>query len=109
MCMGLSGLKAQRHAYNHVKHATCNLCGSRKEDEMHYFLQCWAFANMRPVLLDGVTQLYCSIDITFDLSRTLVKKELTSYLLRGDKRLNTRQNTELFKPVQNFVYSNKRF
>jgi hypothetical protein len=107
--MGLSGLKAQRHAYNHVDHSTCDYCGSRREDEMHYFLQCRAFANMRPTLLEGVTQLYRSINIVFDLSRTLVKKELTSYLLRGDKRLSTRKNTELFTMVQNFIYSSKRF
>ena len=109
MRMGLSGLKAQRHAYNHVDHSTCDFCGSKREDAMHYFLQCRAFANMRPVLLEGVTQLYHSINIGFDLSRTLVKKELTSYLLKGDKRLDTRQNTELFTLVQNFIYSSKRF
>jgi hypothetical protein len=72
--MGLSGLKVQRHAYNHITNTTCDFCGARKEDAMHYFLQCRAFIAMRPVLLDGINQLYHSINTTFDLSRTIVKK-----------------------------------
>jgi hypothetical protein len=109
MRMGLSGLKAQRHSYNHVTNSICDYCGAKKEDAMHYFLQCRAFAAMRPVLLDGVDQLYRSINVTFDLSRTLVKKELTSYLLKGDKRLSTSNNIELFTMVQDFIYISKRF
>jgi hypothetical protein len=38
MRLGLSGLKDQRRSYNHVDNSTCDLCGVRKEDVMHYLL-----------------------------------------------------------------------
>ena len=55
---------------------------------------------MRTTLLANVAALYQAKNIVFDLSRTLVKKELVSYLLKGDKRLNEKENTELFGHVQ---------
>jgi hypothetical protein len=109
MRMGLSGLKAQRHSYNHVTRPTCDYCGAKKEDDMHFFLQCPTFAVARTTLLNGITILYQSQNIVLDLSRTLVKKELTSSLLRGDARFNEELNTELFKLAENYIHSSKRF
>jgi hypothetical protein len=109
MRMGLSGLKAQRHSYNHVTHPTCDYCGAKKEDAMHYFFQCNTFNNARVPLLEGIKHLYQTKNINLDLTRTLVKKELTSNMLRGDVRFDERLNTELFMMVQDYIYSSKRF
>jgi hypothetical protein len=109
MRMGLSGLQAQRHDYNHVPIPRCNHCGARREDVMHYMLQCRVFENMRTTLLNKVMSLYRSRNIYWDMTRTIVKKELVQYLLRGDPRLNIRENVELFKLVQHFISTSKRF
>jgi hypothetical protein len=107
--MGLSGLKAQRHDYRHVDSPKCDYCGGKKEDAMHYLLQCNAFATMRTVLLNNVMNLYLTKNIAFDLRRTIVQKELVSYLLCGDARLNEWENADLFRMVQQFISSSKRF
>jgi hypothetical protein len=109
MRMGLSGLKGQRHAYNHVPLPTCDFCGARREDVMHYMLQCGAFTNMRTVFLEEIENLYRSKNITLDLTRTISKKELIHCLLRGDPKLSEKENIELFKIVQHFICSSKRF
>jgi hypothetical protein len=109
MRMGLSGLKSQRHDYNHVPDSKCDFCGARKEDPMHFFLQCPVFAPMRIILLANVTSLYQTKNITRDLTRTLVKKELVGCLLKGDIRLDIVENTKLFDYVQQFICSSKRF
>jgi hypothetical protein len=107
--MGLSGLKAQRHAYNHVPSPTCDYCGARREDPMHYFLQCQVFAIMRVVLLREVTNLYRTKNIVRDLTRTIVQKELVNCLVTGDTRLNDSENTKLFEMVQTYIRTSKRF
>jgi hypothetical protein len=56
--LGLSGLKSQRHDYNHVLYPTCDYCGAKKEDAMHYLLQCRIYADMRTVLLEKTQMLY---------------------------------------------------
>jgi hypothetical protein len=109
MRLGLSGLKAQRYDYNHVDSPKCDFCGARKEDPMHYFLQCRTFGTMRTILLHDVENLYRSKHLNLDLSRTIVKKELVQHLLCGDSRLNERENRELFLMVQQFISSSKRF
>ena len=91
MRLGLSGLQAQRHDYNHVPLPKCNQCGARKEDVMHYMLQCRVFATMRTSLLNDVIALYRSRNINWDLSRTIVQKELIRCLLSGDPRSGEHQ------------------
>ena len=76
---------------------------------MHYLLQCRVFATMRTVLLDNVIELYISKNITLDLTRTIVQKELVRSLLNGDPRLDERGNVKLFGLVQQFICSSKRF
>ena len=109
MRLGLSGLKDQRRSYNHVDNSTCDFCGARKEDAMHYLLQCPCFARPRVVLLDAVKEIYQTKNIQLDLSRTLVKKELVANLLKGDRRLNDMENASLFRVVQRFIGDSKRF
>ena len=109
MRLGLSGLKAQRFEYKHVLLPTCDYCGARKEDEIHYFLQCRAFAPMRVILLNDVNTLYRRKHIHMDLTRTLVQKSLVSCLLKGDDRLSEVENIELFNTVQQFIKESKRF
>jgi hypothetical protein len=109
MRMGLSGLKAQRHDYNHVPRPTCDYCGARKEDAMHYLLQCATFTASRAVMLNEVMAIYHSKNIVLDLTRTLVKKDLVNCLLRGDVRLNYAENSRLLLSVQNYICSSKRF
>ena len=50
-----------------------------------------------------------SKNIVLDLRRTLVQKELVNSLLQGDVRLSEDENTQLFRTVQNFILSTKRF
>jgi hypothetical protein len=109
MWMGLSGLQAQRHDYNHVPLPKCNHCGAHREDVMHYMLQCRVFTNTRIRLLNNVMDLYESKNIFWDMNRTLVKKELIQCLLVGDPRLNMQENVELFRMVQHFICTSKRF
>jgi hypothetical protein len=109
MRLGLSGLKAQRHAYNHVALPTCDLCGAHRDDAMHYLLQCRVFNNMRIPLLDAVRALYLTKNIRRDMSRTIVQKELVHCLLHGDARLTERENVTLFVLVQQFIGASKRF
>jgi hypothetical protein len=109
MRLGLSGLKAQRHDYNHVPRPTCDFCGAKKEDTMHYFLQCRVFATMRIKMMSDIEILYRERNIILDLQRTLKKKELVQNLLRGDTRLNVQQNHRLFQIVQQFISSSNRF
>ena len=109
MRLGLSGLKAQRHAYRHVDNPKCDQCGARKEDAMHYLLQCRVFATMRVILLDDVKNLYRVKNVALDLTRTIVQKELVNSLLCGDARLNNQENVRLFGMVQTYISSSKRF
>jgi hypothetical protein len=109
MRLGLSGLKSQRHDYNHVNNSTCDYCGARKEDPMHYFLQCRAFNLMRETLLTDVAQLYLEKNVTWDMTRTIVKREFVICLLKGDARLDIRENSRLFNIVQHYICSTKRF
>jgi hypothetical protein len=107
--LGLSGLKAQRHDYKHVLHPTCDYCGARKEDAMHYLLQCRVFAVMRTVLVGRIMDLYMTKNIALDLRRTLVQKELVNSLLKGDARFDEGENTQLFMTVQEYIQATKRF
>jgi hypothetical protein len=109
MRLGLSGLKDQRRSYNHVDNSTCDFCGARKEDAMHYLLQCPSFAQPRVLLLDEIKELYLAKNIRLDLSRTLIKKELVKNLLNGDQRFNDIENASLFRVVQRFIGESKRF
>jgi hypothetical protein len=107
--LGLSALKSQRHDYNHVPTSTCDYCGAIKEDTLHFFLQCQVYAQPRFALLTDAMELYLSKNITFDLTRTIVKKELVSYFLKGDKRLTEAENVRLFDMVQQYIGSSMRF
>ena len=109
MRMGLSGLKAQRHAYKHVTLPTCDYCGARREDVMHYMLQCRAFTNARAALMTEVLDQYRSKNIHLDLTRTIVKKGLINSLLRGEQKFDERENVLLFEIVQRFICTSKRF
>jgi hypothetical protein len=109
MRMGLSGLKAQRHDYNHVPLPTCDYCGARKEDVMHYMLQCRAFTNSREIFMVEVINLYRSQNVFLDLTRTLVKKALITSLLYGEPQFVERENVELFEIVQRYICASKRF
>ena len=109
MRLGLSGLKSQRQDYNHVPLSTCDFCGARKEDALHFFLKCRVFAPMRTVLLGNITRLYQTKNILRDLSRTIVQKELVTCLLCGDPRLSDLENIEMFKMVQVYIAESKRF
>jgi hypothetical protein len=109
MRLGLSGLKDQRHDYNHVPISTCDCCGYRKDDSLHFLLKCRAFAPMRRKLLHKVSRLYMSINIYHDLSRTLVQRELVDKLLNGEPRMSELQNIELFNMVQDYIGDSKRF
>ena len=107
--LGLSGLKAHRHAYNHIPHPNCDLCGARREDAMHFLLQCPVYTVPRLTLMNDTLNLYRLKHIVFDLTRTIVKKELVNYLLHGDKRLSDLENVSLFNIVQCFISASKRF
>jgi hypothetical protein len=109
MRLGLSGLKAQRHDYNHVPNSTCDYCGSRKDDSIHFLLKCRAFAPMRRNFLQKINRLYTAKNIYRDLSRTIVQKELVDKLLMGDPRLSEPENIELFNMVQDFICNSKIF
>jgi hypothetical protein len=109
MRLGLSGLKAQRYDYHHVTNAKCDYCGAKKEDAMHFLLQCAVFDTGRTVLLDNVKTLYQGKNILLDLRRTIVKKELVKHLLCGDTRLNFEENIKLFEMVQQFISTSHRF
>jgi hypothetical protein len=97
MRLGLSGLKAQRHDYNHMPNSTCDYCGSRKDDSVHFLLQCRAFSPMRRNFLIKINGLFATRNIYRDLSRTIVQKELVDKLLNGDPRLSELENIELYK------------
>ena len=56
-----------------------------------------------------IRDLYNTKNIVFDLTRTIVKKELVNYLLKGDKRLSKTKNISLFSIVQTFIASSKCF
>jgi hypothetical protein len=107
--LGLSGLKAQRHDYNHVPVSTCDYCGARREDPLHFLLKCGVFAQMRKVLLRNIERLYLAKGIHRDMSRSLVQRELVQCLLNGDPRLGVWENMEMFKLVQEFISASKRF
>jgi hypothetical protein len=109
MRLGLSGLKSQRHDYNHVPLSTCDFCGARRDDTLHFLIKCGVFAPMRRVLLGKVERLYQSKNIHRDLTRTLVQKELVECLLFGDARLNERENIMMFEMVQEFIATSHRF
>jgi hypothetical protein len=56
--LGLSGLKAHRHSYKHIAQPNCDLCGARREDSLHYLLQCNIFAAPRLIMLRDICNLY---------------------------------------------------
>ena len=109
MRLGLSGLKSQRHDYKHVTLPTCDYCGARREDVMHFMLQCGVFATKRAVFMNELKNFYSPKNMFLDLSRTLVQKQLINCLLRGDPDLSERENIELFEIVQRYICHSKRF
>ena len=64
---------------------------------------------MHAILLANVAELYLEKNITRDMTRTIVKKELVSCLFKGDARLDYKENSILFDIVQQFICSSKRF
>jgi hypothetical protein len=109
MRLGLSGLMAQRHDYNHVPRPTCEYCGARKDDAMHYLLQCRVYNQMRVNFLERVFEIYRLRNINLDMTRTIVQKQLVHSLLNGDPRLDTGENVQLFEAVQSYIGATKRF
>ena len=61
------------------------------------------FTPIQTILMNSTSKLYLTKNIILDLPRTVVPKELLSYLLKGDKRLRGAKNTKLFSVVQQFI------
>ena len=77
-----------------IDNPVCN-CGHPCENAYHYFFECQQYADMRNILFLYLYPL--TVEINLDL------------LLNGNEHLPGDSNRELFRHVQNFMRSSRRF
>lgn len=109
--MGLSGLNYHRHKYKFIPSPRCDLCGSRKEDPIHYFLLCPSFTTARQNMLGAIFPLIRHIFPMTPIHLLTIqqKDELVSTLLNGNSNLNIEENKIIFDKVHQFILQSKRF
>ena len=111
--MGLSGLNYHRHNYNFIDSAQCERCGFRKEDPLHYFLDCPSYAEARLDMLERIIPIVNHILDTFtiNISNNSVREKeiLTHVLLHGSQELSDVENINLFNILFAFITESKRF
>ena len=110
--MGLSALNSHRTKYNFISHSTCPKCGSKPENEIHFFLQCPNYANQRAVLMGTLTQIIRTnafLNLETHPRSKAQFSELNTFLIFGDSNLTKEDNTKLFTSVQKFIVDSKRF
>ena len=54
MRMGLSALNAHRRKYNFIDNSHCSFCPQKREDTMHYLLQCPHYTAPRSTMLNSL-------------------------------------------------------
>jgi hypothetical protein len=107
--LGLSGLSAQRHDYNHIDDPKCLTCGSTTEDPQHYFLTCPTYSTARPSLLQNVSDILHKYDIAIDFRKRFFRLAFIDTLLKGSECLSHEDNIYILKQTQIFIRESRRF
>jgi hypothetical protein len=105
MRMGLSGLNKHRYDYNFIMSPMCNVCNDQQEDAVHYFFHCIRYAAQREILFNQLVPILGK-DVD-DIKRNPI--DITNMLLNGCENYTVSLNKELFKVVQDYIGSTKRF
>ena len=109
MRLGLSGLSSHRHDYNHINNPKCPTCAGKVEDPSHFFLLCSTFARHRPALIIETCNILSSHGIQIDFLNKAFRDFYIKALLKASTSLNITENKLIFKHVQTFIQSSKRF
>jgi hypothetical protein len=107
--LGLSGLSAQRHDYNHIDDPRCLTCGAKSEDPQHFFLTCPTYSNPRPALLQPVTDILDEHGIEIDFRKRSFRIALVNTLLKGSECLSQETNKFILNQSQTFIKNSHRF
>jgi len=107
MRMGLSGLNAHRKQYNFINFSTCPKCQARKEDVVHYLLQCHAYAAQRTEMVADLSLLVPNVLPLFQNASRGSHSELANIMLKGiqDEKLDIK----IFVIVSKFIKATERF
>ena len=112
MRMGLSGLNAHRKKYNYIDCNEYPKYDSRPENDIHFYLQCPAYANQRTILVGTLQHIILSnvnLNINIDPRSKAELTKLNALLLYGDTNLSDDDNITLFKAVHKYIVDTKRF
>jgi hypothetical protein len=88
-----ANLKANLFAKSLADSPECD-CGEPEESTEHYLLECPLFSRQRREM---IRKLPGNIQITEET------------LLKGDRRLNNRENSKIMEEMQQFIKDSKRF
>ena len=108
--MGLSGLNKHRHSYHYIPRPSCDSCGHRIEDNIHFFLHCPTYQRVRNTLILSVSPIV--VDISPDIlniRNNRYAQALVNIFLTGDSRLSTEANKIIFSHVFEYIIATKRF
>ena len=85
--------------FNHFlkEDKSCDMCGFSSETSYHYFMNCPKYCMQRQNLIQNFNTLQLPMPLCLQL------------ILNGDNNLTYNQNIAIFKLVQEFVATTKRF
>ena len=108
MRLGLSGLNSHRKQFHFILHSTCLHCQSRREDTLHYLLQCTGHAAHRGDMLGWMGLLLPQHNHLFvNLTKRANLKELCKIMLYGVNDADV--DSKIFKIVAKYIETTKRF
>ena len=107
--MGLSGLNAHRKKYHFIQHADCLFCSHKKEDTIHFLLECPRHTVARTAMLSSLTNFLPTQYRNLINSDTKgKKKEFCNILTFGTLR-NEEVDIKIFTAVSVFISKTGRF
>ena len=107
--MGLSALNAHWKKYHFIPTAKCPFCDNKKEDTIHYLLQCHHFAADRQTMLNSLVNILPQQhQILLNIDTKAKLKELTQILVFGLKE-NQALDIQIFTIVSVYIGKTGRF
>ena len=103
--MGLSGLNAHRKRYHFIDYSTCPKCHAKKEDSIHYLLQCPAYAVQRAELITSLQQLLPEVLFTNASRRSQI--DLVNKIISGINQEGI--DLQIFETASQYIKSTERF
>ena len=105
--MGLSGLNAHRKRYHFINFSTCMKCQAKKEDQLHFLIQCPAYAAPRTEMINDLSLLVPNIPVLFQGRSRRALDELLNIMIKGTG--NEQTDMVIFTVVSKFIKQSERF